>query len=229
MIGALARGLRRVFWRFPEVPTPQAPTTSPSAAPPAPPAPPAPDWSGAVKQLRDVSQWIIGGVVATAAGVFAGSTLTKIGSLGLPDDAARLGLALGGVFLGFIAIALILIRGIEVLAPVGNSLPLLAAAPEDDQLRRARDYLYKINGIDQGTYPLAMLLERSTTKAGIAYLPRLYAAAPFCVVRLRFNRLLRWMMACVPIAILGFGLFAWAANPPEPKPGKPPILTINAP
>jgi len=180
-----------------------------------PPGPPAPDWTGASKQLRDVSQWIIGGVVATAAGVFAGSTLTKLGQLSFSDDPERLWLAIVGGLLGFAAIAAILMRGLEVLAPDGCSLAALAKAPPGSTLEQARDHLFEIVDIDQVENPLGALLAQTETEAAQEYLPDLFAAGPFCVVRIRFNRLLDRMTFCVPLAILGFGLFAWAANPPE--------------
>ena len=99
--------------------------------------------------------------------------------------------------------------------------------PKVRDLQKARDYLFAINAIDQSVYGLGELLDRSQSKAGIAYLPRLYASAPFCVVRIRFNALLKRMMICVPLAILGFGVFAWAANPPDKPPSRGVVLRIT--
>ena len=181
--------------------------------------PPPADWSGAVKQLRDVAQWIIGGVVVTAAGVFAGGTLTNLGHLDLASDRDRLGIALGGVALGFAALTVILIRGLDVIAPAGGSLRLLAKAKRG-LLVHARKWLFESNGIKELEANLETWLDHQKTVDARKYLPRIYPCAAFAIVRARFNRLLRTMMIATPLAIIGFGLFAWAANPPE-KPSAP--------
>jgi hypothetical protein len=195
------------------------------APPPESPGPPRFDWSAPTSQLRDVAKWIVGGVVATAAGVFAGSTLTKLGAMSFPDDAQRLGLALVGAAVGFLAIAAIMESALKVLAPAGHNLRLLAEAPDGSADAKARDLLYSLTGIRQDTYKLDDLLDEDQSAAGKFYLPMLYPAAPFCVVRICFDRLLGRMRIAVPLAILGFGLFAWAANPPDPpaRPSRPGI------
>ena len=205
------------------LPQPLVVTVQPPAAVPAASGPPPADWNGAVKQLRDVSQWIIGGVIATAAGVFAGSTLTNLGHL---DPAgSRLQLAIGGVVLGFVALTAILVRGIDVIAPAGGNLHLLADA-ERGPLLQARKWVFRMNNIGHLETHLKEWLAHQTTVDARRYLPKIFPCAAFAIVRARFNRMLWTMAVAMPLAIFGFGLFAWAANPPEP-PQKGMVIKIT--
>lgn len=182
-----------------------------------------PDWAGAITQLRTVAQWVIGGVVATAAGVFAGGSLSNIGAMNFAADSDRLWLAIYGVGAGFLAIAAIMFFGISVLAPHGHNLSELAEARWPSVNKRARKLLFKLHQIESHHDSLKSWIEEGSGTTEKAWIRLLYPVAPFCAVRARFDRLILCMVVCVPIAIFGFGLFAWAANPPDkpaaPKPG----------
>ena len=181
---------------------------------PAPDGPSPVDWVDPTRQIRDVAKWIVGSVAATVAGVLAGSSLTELGALDPTDDRGRLLLAAAGALVGLTSLALIFVRGLEVLAPEGSSLRTLADAEPNSALGKARTALYKLNHIGE-EYPLVELLkpENKDEPAAIKYLPKLYRTQGFAVVRYRFDMLLRRMSWCLPLVILGIGIFAWAANP----------------
>jgi hypothetical protein len=53
------------------------------------------------------------------------------------------------------------------------------------------------------------------------------ADAAFLFVRQRFQTLIRHLRWTTPLAIVGFGLFAWAVNPPKPTPVPPAFWLTN--
>jgi hypothetical protein len=191
---------------------------------PEPLIPPPPDWTGASKQLRDITQWIIGGVVATAAGVFTGTSLSNFGSLDPFADQLRFGLAAGGALLGFGAITGLMTASLAVIAPASTSLETLAAAMPGSEGAAARARIYQMNEYDEADHELGKLLGDDQSEEAQEVLPQLYAVMSFAVVRLRFEALVRRLSWCIPLAVIGFGTFAWAANPPDkPQPERPGI------
>jgi len=65
--------------------------------------------------LRETAKWLVAGVTASAVAIFAGSSLTKLGSLDFVTRPGRLSLAIGGLALGFGGLAYIFARAIAVL------------------------------------------------------------------------------------------------------------------
>ncbi|THD36615.1 MAG: hypothetical protein E7773_06290 [Sphingomonas sp.] len=198
--------------------------------------------AAASASLRDTAKWLVGGVAATAAGIFAGSSLTHLGSLDLHQNAERLLMAIGGGVAGFVGLALILSRAIAVLTVESVGLPALAAG-ETATLAQVRD---KMATIYAGTFPGNVTsVEQLLAKANDArlkhtdadklflaefklFFPKLMAEAGFQHVTQKFRSLIRALWIGGPLAIVGFGLFAWAANPPEDQaPAKPPVTIIN--
>lgn len=201
--------------------------------------------AAASASLRDTAKWLVGGVTATAAGVFAGSSLTNLGSLDFAEHGTRLGLAIGGALLGFVGLGLILSYAIIALTVESIDFQSFCQVRRGP-LARVRETL---DVRHRGSLPggaeglaalLAMVLENESknddaSRAFMANferrLPTLMAEAGFLNVREKFAALIRSLWVGAPFALVGFGLFAWAANPPDPKPPapKPPLLVINQP
>lgn len=73
-------------------------------------------FTGAAQSLRDTAKWYAGSVGATAAGVFAGSSLTELGALTWSEDQTRLLLVALGALAGFGALAWIFGAAASVLS-----------------------------------------------------------------------------------------------------------------
>ncbi len=84
--------------------------------------------AAASASLRETAKWLVGGVTATAVGIFAGSSLTNLGSLDFTEDAQRLSIVILGLILGFSGLAAILAAAIRVLTVEGFSFRALAEA-----------------------------------------------------------------------------------------------------
>lgn len=185
--------------------------------------------------LRETAKWLVGGVVATAAGVFAGSSLTKLGALDPFVETGRLGVALGGVVIGFAGLAWLLSHAIAVLTIESVTFRQLAAAEsstadQDTALRAvaleiAKKYqksmppgITTLEGfvVEIDKRPINQQLDNDARKFDRLVMPD----AGFLSVRNRFRILTKTLPKATGLAILGFGLFAWAANPPD-KPSKP--------
>ena len=196
----------------------------------------------AAQSLRDTARWMVGGVVGTAAGIFAGSSLTAFGSLDPVANMPRLVLAVAGLLAGFGALAVILHRAIAVLTRESMTFREIAAAGHDNLpdwvtvraklLERYRDRLPpgaasfadyvrlvdEARGTNPQTSATAQLLARAREDNTL-----FGADGSFLFVRARFERLVQALWRASPVAILGFALFAWAANPPKPDaPAAPP-------
>lgn len=201
-------------------------------------------YAAANASLRETAKWLVGGVVGASAAIFAGSSLTKLGSLNAETHGVRLLLAIGGAGLGFVALGLILARAINVLQIEPLTIESVATG-EGKTLVRVR---HRIEKHYRGMLPgkaknLRELVQIATKKwetrdpkdlpfvmEYLAYHREIMAQASFWLLQARFRKTVHALWIGGPLAIVGFGLFAWAANPPEDKPAsKPPVLQINLP
>ena len=196
-----------------------------------------------IAQLRETAKWMIGGVIATAAGVFAGSSLTNLGALDFSaEHRVRLCMALGGAAVGFLALGVAAWQAIGVLTSESFTLRELAGSTDKGVVatRTAIESRYReLPGQAAGFADLVAKVDRAhaanpqtpETKALVdvaaKVIPILMADAGFHRVRRRFMGLVYVLIPCTIAAIIGFGVFAWAANPPAPQ-AKPPRLSISA-
>ncbi|MBN9257404.1 MULTISPECIES: hypothetical protein [unclassified Mesorhizobium] len=201
--------------------------------------------SAATQSLRDTAKWMVGGVVGTAAGVFAGSSLTSLGSLDPAADRGRLALALIGLLVGFGGLAIVVVWAFRVLTVetrtfrefVGNAEKEFEQARETllerykswfpEGIASFKDYL---SSVDAAHGRLKKGGNDDKDKALVAKAASDFAVfnanAGFTVVRNRFLSLRLALAVGTPIAIVGFGLFAWAVNPPPAKP-RPPAFSLT--
>ncbi|ATE66459.1 hypothetical protein [Rhizorhabdus dicambivorans] len=188
--------------------------------------------------LRETSKWLVGGVVATAASVFAGSSLSNLGSLDPRADTLRLSLAVAGIAIGFVGLYLILKRAIAVLTVDSVNFRQLAAADAGTELAiisEAVDRKYEhafppgISSCEAFVSRVDQVKARGIEDAEAhrflqqakAFNDLIMPDAGFLYVRLKFDRLVAILPAAVALVIFGIGIFAWAANPPEPAAPKP--------
>ncbi len=201
-------------------------------------------YAAANASLRETAKWLVGGVVGASAAIFAGSSLTRLGSLDIDHHPVRLAIAIGGAMLGFVALGLILLRAISVL----QIEPLTIEAVATGQGEILSGVRAKIEAHYRGMLPgKAKSLEELVGMATnawekrdpkdlpfvteyLAYHREIMPQASFFQLQARFQKTVRALWIGGPLAIIGFGLFAWAANPPEDKPvPKPPLLQVNLP
>jgi hypothetical protein len=197
------------------------------------------------QSLRDTAKWLVGGVAATAAGVFAGSSLTAVGTLDPAVDTARLGLTAVGLLVGFMALSVIFYFAIRVLTRESMTFREMVTSsdaeireiratllrryserlPEEKNLTKLSDLTEQLYRQESKTESELAVLQRSEALISV-----LTADGGFFFVRNRFKHLLIALVCATPFAIVGFGLFAWAANPPKPKTVPPAFsLTIQGP
>ena len=229
--------------------------------------------------LRETAKWLVGGAVATAAGVFTGSTLTNFGQL--PIDWRFLS-AVGGLLLGFLGIALLINSAMKVMTFDAVSFRELATGLPDSidaqaggpalpsqqlsYMRKEIDRMFKTRPGDLPSYaavfevwqnrqsgsklvsyfmegdkavadPALVSARRAAQPDGICdasvdrlweFLDSAMRQAQFFKVQYAFSRLRRTVPIYIGLMLLGFGTFAWAANPPDPPPRKA-AITVNWP
>jgi hypothetical protein len=199
--------------------------------------------TGAAQSLRDTSKWLVGGVIGTSAGVFAGSSLTALGSLDPTDDRWRLVLAGAGLVIGLLALAAVFFCALRVFDRGSFTMHELSGAPDGSTLARIRpdllkryrsrfpagardfaEYFCKIQeavDADPRTKADADLLAKARVDGNI-----ISADAALMFVKRRYNVLLIALLLATPAAAVGFGVFAWAANPPKAI-SSPPAFSIT--
>lgn len=195
-----------------------------------PHAPAAPSWAESTKHLREIARWITGGVIATAAAVATGSSLTGMGKLDPQADPGRLALVVLGLLIALAAIWRLMRAALGVLNIDTASLDEVAVAAPGAPFSRLRARLERLNKIkpDQveiqaGEYHWVDILgvEGDPAQPGQPMLiAEIEAAMPFDHVRERFDQLVAALPGCVGAAFGGLLLFAWAANPPD-RPATP--------
>ena len=196
--------------------------------------------AAASASLRDTAKWLVAGVTATAAGVFAGSSLTSLGSLDFANHAARLWMAIGGAVLGFAGLGLVLALAIKALTVESIDFETFCRAKRGGLARARRELDRRHAGALPGkTASLCALLDKvleverkddaDSRRFMMEFqrrLPTLMAEAGFLNVRQKFAALVIALWIGAPLALIGFGTFAWAANPPEPNHPAPPPVTV---
>ncbi len=101
--------------------------------------------AAASQSLRDTAKWLVGGVAATAAGVFAGSSLTALGSLDWTTNFPRLAMAAAGISSDSTGLGIIFVSAIQVLTRESMTF-LEIATPvvgEDKEITKLRNKLFE--------------------------------------------------------------------------------------
>lgn len=203
---------------------------------PLPTATPAgPDWKEPAKYQRDIAKWIIGGVMATVIAILAGSSLTKLGSLDFTNDPLRLSLALGGAFVGLVGIGWFLHLALQVLLVEAGSVDNLADGNGAEwaaiTARVNSLFAYDLKdseGKNRNVEALLAARHASTlAEDDLATLRRINSALGFLFIQQRYKRMIDNLPLVGMAAIIGLGLYAWAANPGEKRPPERPGLSLK--
>ncbi len=203
----------------------------------------------AVSVLRDGAKWIIGGVAIAAGGVIAGSTLTSLGSLGLEW---RLLVAICGAAVGFVGLLRLLASATDLLEPrTYDWRAILLRGETISACDRSRilgkvqaempSWLPPLQQVAEALAkpPNALPLDRGReemvhTKRTVfsGALENAVARIAFEHNRTMFQALKRRLFVWTPFIAIGFGIFAWAANPPKDHPcvsSNPPARLLSHP
>lgn len=174
--------------------------------------------------MRDIAKWMTGGVVATAAAVATGASLTNLGSLSLDANGGRLAVAIGGLTVAVLAIGVIVWYALRVFTNDAATIDSLIEAEPNANGTKGKLYRLKeevevmlqferykhtwddLKRDDQtNTCPDPDLEKTVTQMLG------------FINARMEFLDLQKSLYPAGFVAMCGFVTFAWAANPPEPK------------
>lgn len=187
------------------------------------PPPPAPSpWAEPTRHLRDVARWITGGVIATAAAVASGSSLTRLGSLDPVDDRLRLALALAGLAVAMISIAMLMRRAMSVLNVESATILDISLAEPGSEYFPLKSIIEDKFGFER--YGLDWT---AVTSIGDPMGDRIEQAMPYFRVKLRFDALIRLLPWSAGLIISGMILFAWAANPPAAPAAPRQVLEVR--
>jgi hypothetical protein len=182
----------------------------------------------AATTLREVAKWTVGGLAAAAAVVIAGSPLTGFGSL---DWGWRLALVIGGACVGFVGLGWVVWHSMDLLVPH----PEMFRGLLDGVSTLTREDKY----LEEKLRPLFPMGTKSFREIGECekkYNEKLEKWAPddpgveqakafkqqfimlqqnFAYYKLlnRFYEIRKTIFSGGTFMIIGFGVFAWAANP----------------
>lgn len=196
-----------------------------------PQAPSRPGYGKQIEYMRDISKWIIGGVVATAAAVATGASLTNIGELDIATSPLRLGLSLLGFAIGVGAIGRIFVFALRIFTTDVATLDDIIDAGQTDPdgtskfARLAREvkstFAFEKN---KDTWD-DLKIDQNT---GVCKKPELdrkiCEMLGFLNIRMEFLDLQKSLLFWGPAAMAGFILFAWSANPADAPPAPTPAV-----
>ena len=194
------------------------------------------------QRIRDTAKWLIASSAAVGAALIAGSQLSSIGRLavGWPTTAAtaRLWVAAGGALLGLAMVGFAIRSAVTVLLPVQVLISDLAAnwgrpspamRPVVGFFRRQPKFLQgtatpgdligrRDNLVAQLGRPDADPGLRGAIQAIDQRIEAVEAMAGHEALKAVFQRCLTRLLIAGVLGAAGVMAFAWAANPPAPKP-----------
>jgi outer membrane protein OmpA-like peptidoglycan-associated protein len=184
-------------------------------------------WNASIDKFRDVTKWILAGIGALISLILGSSPLTGLGSL---EPGWRLLLAIESAGVGLVGLAFIFWAAVDVLRARLTDLQAFVEIPS-----RERD---QVNEIMIGRLPPRI---RNITELWSAKLAQdlqppqqpdadeqdeaieeavrtVTRVAAFVIADELFGALCRKLTACTLLAVVGFGTYEWAVNPPKPDP-----------
>lgn len=181
-----------------------------------------PGYGKQITYMRDISKWIVGGVIATAAAVATGASLTNIGALNFSETPIRLALSLLGFAIGAFAIGRIFTFALHIFTTDVATLDDIIDAgktgmsPNPKFVNLAKEVETTFAFAKNGDSWDDLVIEPTT---GVCKKPeldrRICEMLGFLNIRLEFIALQESLLRWGPVAMAGFVLFAWSANPAE--------------
>jgi hypothetical protein len=183
------------------------------------------------ESLRATAKWTVGGMAGVAGAVIAGSPLTGLGSL---EAGWRLGVAAIGAVIGFASLGFIIWHSWNLMAPRMLTLEALIKKAPDARQSRLEGELKAAQLFPEGTSTFSALgarrdnlkNEQRNTADKVRHrqlqheldelhqrAQLLFHAFDFLEIHDRFLTLRKYIFGAAVAMILGFGIFAWAANP----------------
>jgi hypothetical protein len=188
----------------------------------------------AINRYREVAKWLVAVFSGIAGLLLAGTSLTSLGSLDLPDDLGRLLAAIAGLALALGMTVLLIARALSVLRPVEMALDDVL---DDPELRAALDRRPLALPLGAATVeevrdelqdaldnPLLSAYEKEQYRDVVG---PLVARAAYLRARSTFERAWRDMAWAAAVAAIGVIVFVYAANPPSenaPEAAEPPVV-----
>lgn len=171
--------------------------------------------------------------MAAVIAILAGSSLTRLGSLDFETHALRLSLAIAGAAIGLAGIGWFLYLALKVLSVEAGGINNLEGDRDAEWtaiVRRINDLFAFELADDAGNARQVEQLVKARrdgelTASDLDILKRINAALGFLFVQHRYKRMMDSLPFVGLAAIVGFGLYAWAANPgDQPVPERPGLL-----
>lgn len=189
-------------------------------------------WAASIDKFGDVTKWIVAGIGATITLILGSSPVTGLGSLGV---GWRLFVALAGAAAGLVALGYIFWDAVNLLrAHLTNIFTFVrdpAFAGQQDEVNRIMEGRLP-NGI-RSIYQLVEAKRNLNPEAAEAAdindaINTATRVAAFVIAKDRFTHLCRRLVLLTPIAVIAFGVYEWAVNPPkqEQKDNRP--VTVQA-
>jgi len=200
-------------------------------------------WVRAIANFRDVTRWIIAGIAGAVSLLVGTSPLTGLGAL--EPSEGRLWIAVAGGVVGLVAFAFPFRAAVRVLGSRFVDIQEVANGTDRRRTRLRREVDARIRHRLPPRFPtLSSLAEadanlrREIQRPGelsergeiidpvkralyaelAPYVTLALNVARFEEVRILFDDLCRTLAICLPFVAVGFGTFAWAANPPKKEP-----------
>lgn len=179
-------------------------------------------WAASIDKFGEVTKWTMAGIGAAITLMLGSAPATGLGSLG---PGCRLFVALAGAATGLIALGFMFWSAVDVLRAHLTNIFTFVTNPAF-----ARQ-LAEVDSVMEGRLPNGVADVRALVTAKRNLLPDAADAEPinnaintatrvaaFVIEKDLFTALCRRLMLLTPIAVIGFGVYQWAVNPPKNAP-----------
>jgi hypothetical protein len=175
---------------------------------------------GAIARYRDLAKYVVTMFAAIGALLAAGTQLSSLGKLDFDRDSDRLVAAIVALAVALGAVMLIVNRALSVLKPVEVSLDsVLADTKLANEIVAGPGAATSRDELENIQYRLRSdTIEEDDLKIAQQDRDAVLDRAALLKTKDAFNNAWKWMLGAGIVGAAAIGVFAWAANPPDPKP-----------